>query len=193
MLQRLTTLNDRIPLHQSTLTRFHSRGAPQVCRGARLELLNPTIANLTPKTPSLLFYANQISLVDYLQRIVRYAAIEPICLLVLLIYIDRICGRSRTFIVSSLTVHRLVITAFCCASKALCDSYLTNTSYAKIGGISIHELNILELDFLSLIDWDLCCNAELMQTYYVNLVKQHPAFTRKSPPPVRWAGLHHPP
>ncbi|KAJ3173328.1 hypothetical protein HDU87_007702 [Geranomyces variabilis] len=167
MLQRLTALNDRIPLHNSTLTRFHSRGAPQ------------------------------ISLVDYLQRIVRYAALEPICLLVLLIYIDRICNRSRTFIVSSLTVHRLVITAFCCASKALCDSYLTNATYAKIGGVSTHELNILELDFLSLIDWDVCCNADLLQIYYVNLVKQHPAYTRKPPPPLRsptrWAGQHHPP
>ncbi|KAI8908183.1 cyclin-domain-containing protein [Powellomyces hirtus] len=153
MLTRLTIHNDHIPLNSTTLTRFHSRAPPH------------------------------ISLVEYLQRIVRYAQIERICLLVLLIYIDRICDRTPTFTVCSLTVHRFVITGFTCASKTLCDSYLTNTMYAKVGGISTKELNILELEFLFLIDWHLAADVEILQTYYVNLVKQHPHYTRIHTPP----------
>ncbi|KAJ3089844.1 hypothetical protein HK102_005332 [Quaeritorhiza haematococci] len=64
------------------------------------------------------------------------------------------------------------------ASKALCDSYLTNSMYAKVGGITTKELNILELEFLFLIDWQLTASVEVLQNYYVNLAKQHPHFER---------------
>ena len=79
--------------------------------------------------------------------------------------------------------------------------------YAKVGGISTKELNILEIEFLFLIDWNLAANVETLQNYYVNLVKQvnasliqilptptqsltvaqHPSFTRivkPLPPPT---------
>ena len=49
--------------------------------------------------------------------------------------------------------------------------------YAKVGGISTKEVNILELEFLFLIDWDITASVEVMQEYYSNLVKQHPNFT----------------
>ncbi|KAJ3251803.1 hypothetical protein HK104_007350 [Borealophlyctis nickersoniae] len=50
--------------------------------------------------------------------------------------------------------------------------------YAKVGGISTKELNILEIEFLFLIDWNLTANAAMLQNYYVNLVRQHPSFNR---------------
>jgi len=40
-----------------------------------------------------------------------------------------------------------------------------------VGGISVTELNILEREFLSAIDWRLTCTSELLQEYYVNLVR----------------------
>ncbi|KAJ3214362.1 hypothetical protein HDU67_001750 [Dinochytrium kinnereticum] len=83
MLNRLTRHNDLIPLTQSGLTRFHSRAAPN------------------------------ISVDDYLARIVKYAAVEKVCLVVLLIYVDR----NPTFTISSLTVHRFIITAITIACK----------------------------------------------------------------------------
>ncbi|TPX47408.1 hypothetical protein SeLEV6574_g02680 [Synchytrium endobioticum] len=153
VLTRLVLHNDQIPLTSSNLTRFHSRAPPAI-----------TIA-------------------EYLRRIVKYASVERICLLILLIYIDRVCERHRTFMISSLTVHRFVITAFTLASKALCDSYLTNTMYAKVGGLATKELNLLELEMCFLIEWNLTASAELLQQYYSRLVRQHPSYTRvpKSP------------
>ncbi|KAJ3112630.1 hypothetical protein HDU96_004352 [Phlyctochytrium bullatum] len=154
MLCRLTAHNDQIPLTQSNLTRFHSRAPPAISIG------------------------------DYLKRIVKYASVERVCLLILLIYIDRVCERNRAFTISSLTVHRFIITGVTVGSKALCDSFLQNSMYAKVGGISTKELNILELEFLFLIDWDLTASAERLQEYYLNLVRQHPHFKRANPAAV---------
>ncbi|ORY90006.1 cyclin-domain-containing protein [Syncephalastrum racemosum] len=148
MLSRLMSHNDRIPLTPSNLTRFHSRTPPN------------------------------ISLGDYLRRIVKYASVEKACLLILLIYIDRVCELHPSFTVSSLTVHRFLITAVTVSSKAICDSYCTNSHYAKVGGISTHELNALELEFLRLINWNLASSGLTLQQYYVNLVAQHPCYQR---------------
>lgn len=99
-------------------------------------------------------------------------------MLTLLIYIDRVCERQPHFTISSLTVHRFLITAITVSAKALCDSYCTNSHYAKVGGISTRELNSLELEFLRLIDWRLAATGSVLQQYYVNLIKQHPSYTR---------------
>lgn len=148
MLSRLISHNDLIPLTPSNLTRFHSRTPPN------------------------------ISLSDYLRRIVKYTSVEKSCLLILLIYIDRVCELHPHFTVSSLTVHRFLITAVTVASKALSDSYCTNSHYAKVGGISTQEINTLELEFLSLIDWHLASTGPILQQYYANLVEQHPCYER---------------
>ncbi|CAG8638475.1 7051_t:CDS:1, partial [Paraglomus occultum] len=88
----------------------------------------------------------------------------------------RVCERHRTFTISSLTVHRFIIAAVTVSSKALCDSYCTNSHYARVGGIPTQELNTLELEFLNLIGWRLICSAEMLQQYYVNLVTQTPQY-----------------
>ncbi|KAG0172722.1 hypothetical protein DFQ30_009845 [Apophysomyces sp. BC1015] len=149
MLSRLISHNDLIPLTPSNLTRFHSRTAP-----------------------------DNITLGDYLRRIVKYTSVEKSCLLILLIYIDRVCELHPQFTISSLTVHRFLITAVTVSSKALCDSYCTNSRYAKVGGISTQELNTLELEFLTLIDWRLASSGPTLQQYYANLVQQHPCYER---------------
>lgn len=159
MLGRLISHNDLIPVTSRNLTRFHSRTPPS------------------------------ISLHDYLRRIVKYACVEKACLLVLLIYIDRICELHPEFTISSLTVHRFLITAVTVSSKALCDSYCTNTHYAKVGGISTHELNALELELLKLIDWNLTSSGPTLQQYYANLVHQHPCYERCRSAPENNADL----
>lgn len=142
MLIKLISHNDKIPITHVNLTRFHSRAAPS------------------------------ISLLEYLERIVKYAGVENIVLVSILIYIDRICESHPSFMISSLTVHRFLISAITISSKAFSDTFLTNSTYAQVGGISTQELNILELEFLFLISWNLNSNFETFQTYYVNLVKQ---------------------
>ncbi|TPX70554.1 hypothetical protein SpCBS45565_g01693 [Spizellomyces sp. 'palustris'] len=141
MMNRLIAHNDRIPLTSASITRFHSRAPP----GIKLE--------------------------DYLRRILKFAGLEPSVLLLLLVYIDRVCEVHRTFTISSLTVHRFVIAAVAVGSKATSDIYCTNTYYAKVGGISLQELNLMELEFCGLIGWRLSCSVDILQRYYVNLIR----------------------
>lgn len=59
------------------------------------------------------------------------------------------------FVLSSLTCHRFVIAAIAVSSKCLCDAFCSNSVYAKVGGIPVAELNVLEREFLRMIDWKL--------------------------------------
>lgn len=55
--------------------------------------------------------------------------------------------------VTSLTVHRLVITAVMLAAKLMDDNYYNNAFYAKIGGVTLSELNHMELEMLRMLDY----------------------------------------
>ncbi|CAL1707677.1 unnamed protein product [Somion occarium] len=89
-------------------------------------------------------------------------------------YLERIiCARIPTFTVSSLTCHRFLITSVALSSKALSDIMCQNKTYAKVGGIPMEELNMLEREFLRMIDWRLITTREVLQEYYVNLVRTH--------------------
>lgn len=146
MLSRLTVHNDLLPLHPSSLTRFHSRATPS------------------------------ISILSYLKRIAKYTSLEKSCTLILLVYIDRVCQRNAGFTICSLTVHRFICAAVVCASKALCDAFSTNSHYARVGGISLIELNMLEKELLNIISWKLSCSGALLQHYYTSLVRSHSAY-----------------
>ncbi|KAF8908780.1 cyclin-domain-containing protein [Mucidula mucida] len=143
MLERLMAHNDRIALSPESLTRFHSRSAPA------------------------------ISVLDYLKRIVKFINVEKTCLLITLHYIDQICSQMPLFTLSSLTCHRFIITSVAVSSKCLCDTFCTNALYAKVGGITVTELNILEREFLAMINWRLMTTREVLNEYYVNLVRTH--------------------
>lgn len=141
MLERLIAHNDKIPLLPESLTRFHSRTVPN------------------------------ISVLDYLRRIIKWTKVEKSCLLLTLHYVDQICARMPLFTLSSLTCHRFIIASITVCSKGLCDSFCTNALYARVGGIPVPELNVLEREFLLAIDWRLMCTREVLQEYYINLIR----------------------
>lgn len=111
-----------------------------------------------------------ISITDYLNRLSIHASLQPSILLSMVYYIDILSTHYPPFVVSSLTVHRFLITAATVASKGLCDTFLTNTFYAKVGGLSLMELNMLELEFLVRVGWRIVPKAEVLEDYYRSLV-----------------------
>lgn len=46
------------------------------------------------------------------------------------------------------------------SAKFFDDSYLNNRRYAHLGGVTTHELNMLEVEFLFLIDFNLFVSSE---------------------------------
>ena len=117
-----------------------------------------------------------ISVPDYLNRIVTYTSLERSPLLSMLLYIDNLYASYPAFTISSLTVHRFLISAATVASKGLCDSFCTNTHYAKVGGISLAELNILESEFLRRLEWRIVPRYETLQQYYTSMIAQNAAY-----------------
>ena len=129
MLTSLTKINDQRTapnlkyIDHGSLTRFHSRSPPQ------------------------------ISIFNYLYRLSHYSALEHSVLIATVYYIDLLTLCYPVFAINSLTVHRFLLTATTVGSKSLCDSFCSNKHYAKVGGVNIVELNMLEAEFLRRVNY----------------------------------------
>lgn len=62
------------------------------------------------------------------------------------------------------------------ASKGLSDSFWTNNTYAKVGGVSLKELALLELEFLWRVEWRIVPKPEVLFDYYRSLVERSEGF-----------------
>ena len=91
-------------------------------------------------------------------------------------YIDRLCALYPDFTVTTLTIHRFLITAATVAAKGLSDSFWNNSTYARVGGIKIAELGLLELEFLYRVDWRIVPNPEVLVDYYNGLIERSEGF-----------------
>ncbi|KAI0112090.1 cyclin-domain-containing protein [Nemania sp. FL0031] len=140
MIGELIETNDSLAMKSGNLTRFHSRTAPG------------------------------ISVLDYLQRLAKHATLTPPLLLSMVYYIDRLCALYPDFTINTLTVHRFLITAATVAGKGLSDSFWNNSFYARVGGVKVAELKLLELEFLYRVDWRIVPIPEVLEAYYKGLV-----------------------
>lgn len=93
-----------------------------------------------------------ISTLDYVKRIAKYSRCSPECFIIAAMYLDEYVERTQVPITFR-NVHRLFITATLVAVKVRDDLYYNNTYYASIGGVTPVEMNSLEIEFLSTIDW----------------------------------------
>ncbi|KAI1805725.1 cyclin-domain-containing protein [Daldinia bambusicola] len=153
MLGELIETNDSLAMKSGHLTRFHSRTAPG------------------------------ISVLDYLQRLAKHATLTPPLLLSMVSYIDRLCEDYPDFTINTLTVHRFLITAATVAGKGLSDSFWNNSFYARVGGVKVAELKLLELDFLTRVDWRIVPKPELLEAYYKGLVARCEGYVLEGDPP----------
>ncbi|TPX70883.1 hypothetical protein SpCBS45565_g01479 [Spizellomyces sp. 'palustris'] len=161
-LSRLATANDGVPGRQH-LTRFHARTIPS------------------------------IDILGYASRILKYAPCGNECFLAMLIYLERmgdpsrriltggfrgrsICGEKiaesqrrqpapsmDVVVIDSYNVHRLMVTGIMLAVKFLSDVFFTNLHMSRVGGLPVHELNQLEVEFLMLNDFNLSVGIEELQ------------------------------
>jgi hypothetical protein len=56
------------------------------------------------------------------------------------------------------------------------DEYYDNKFYAKVGGVTLKEMNILEISFLKLIDFKLYISEEIFETYFENIIEAMNSF-----------------
>ncbi|KAG9147524.1 hypothetical protein Leryth_007326 [Lithospermum erythrorhizon] len=113
-----------------------------------------------------------ISIQNYLERILKYANCSPSCFIVAYVYLDRFTQRQPALPINSFNVHRLLITSVMIAAKFMDDLYYNNAYYAKVGGISTIEMNFLEVDFLFGLGFHLNVTPTTFYSYYSYLQKE---------------------
>lgn len=116
--------------------------------------------------------APSISIPKYLERIYKYTNCSPSCFVVGYVYIDRLTHRHPDSLVTSLNVHRLLVTSVMVASKILDDEHYNNAVYARVGGVSNAELNKLELELLFLLDFRVMVSSRVFESYCFHLEKE---------------------
>lgn len=103
-----------------------------------------------------------------------YSPCSVECFVLALVYVDRIMQANWRFVLTSLNVHRLLLTAVMTAVKYHDDCSYNNAYYAKVGGIPLGELNALEVELLFLLGFDLHVSGEVFERYYSELMKHAP-------------------
>ncbi|GAB5355216.1 hypothetical protein AAMO2058_000186900 [Amorphochlora amoebiformis] len=116
-----------------------------------------------------------ITVAEYIDRIAQYSTCSRGCFILALVYIDRIIHVNQDFFVSSFNVHRLLITSVLVAAKYHDDDSLDNGFYADVGGISCEEMNVMELEFLFLLNFSLKVSPDTFRRYSEEL-KNHSMF-----------------
>ncbi|CAN6238827.1 unnamed protein product [Urochloa humidicola] len=128
-----------------------------------------------------------ISVRAYMARIARFAGCSPACYVVAYVYLDRLLRRGRrlALAVDSYSVHRLLITAVLAAVKFMDDICYNNAYFAKVGGISLVEMNYLEVDFLFGVGFDLNVSPETFADYCAVLQSELLCAEAPPAPPLR--------
>jgi len=136
LLTDLVARNDQLPLVPNQVTPFHSSKPPT------------------------------ISVKNYLEdRILKYAGCSEETFVLALIYMDQVVQFNPDFVISSLNVHRLLITSIMLATKFFDDVYYNNAYYARVGGISNAEVNSLEMEMLRMISFSLFVQPDHYERY----------------------------
>ena len=110
-----------------------------------------------------------ISIKDYLLRLSKHSKVNESTIILILIYIDRICNMNHFFL-SYYNIHKMILAAFILAIKYNEENYYSMIDYSKIGGVSLSELNYLESEYLILIGYKLFVEKKLYDRYYNDLM-----------------------
>jgi len=98
--------------------------------------------------------APDISITEYLYRIVEFFQCDHNTYIIAAIYIDRFV-RKGTIPLNVYYIHRIVLAACIIARKYHEDEGRYQYEYAEIGGVSPKELMVLEMTFCDYLEWDL--------------------------------------
>jgi len=111
-----------------------------------------------------------VSLKNYLKLCLSSFNCSDACYVLALVYIKRI-AKTAPDIICSLSVHRLLFFALLLATKYHDDECYSNKCYAKIGGLTVERMNMLEAEFVKMLDWKVFVDPQEYQ-FYLGVVLQ---------------------
>lgn len=130
------------------------------------------------KTPFFSKVVPNITIEAYIQRVIKYTRLEVSSLVLMSVYIDSFCELNG-FLLTKHNIFRVLITAALIAIKYNEDKIYIDSHYAKVGGIPLEELNILEFSFLNGLDYNLYVEEETYELLHNYLVSEIDKFNSK--------------
>jgi len=135
-----------------------SQMAQRVAAALELRLLQHSASEDGEKRPLTPFDSATIppvSMSAYLARLARFCRCGEECFVVALVYLDMVTQGKALTPLSMRNAHRLFLTCLLMAHKFWDDSLPWNSHYAKCGGITLQEMNRLEIFFLKTVGFRL--------------------------------------
>lgn len=116
------------------------------------------VAALTPTTRSAFCSGAipEIPLKDYITRFFTYCPVKDMSnavFLLALALLDRALAHTPHLFLNSWNAHRLVLGSFVFAAKMHEDEYTLQEVFAKHGGVTLTEMNLIEAEFFKAIDY----------------------------------------
>jgi len=153
------------------------------------ELLEEVIAKndemkLADSAKRTVFYGSRpstVSISEYIEELAREAKLTNAGLLMVMIYLDRLVEEKLIYS-TSVTAHRLLVAAVATALKYIAchaptssgglqieDISKINQKLAEISGMSVYDLNELELEFIFAIDKQIHASDYELNEYFLKL------------------------
>ena len=109
--------------------------------------------------------------IKYYMKYFRLTRCHPSCYIGMMIFIERFLNNNSKGIsfINKWNAHRLVAIAFYIACKTIEDVRFNGRCFSKILGITMDELNKLEIEFLYDIEWNIFVSA----TDYIKVITLH--------------------
>lgn len=105
-----------------------------------------------------------LPILEYLTRFYEHSGSSDSAFVLAVIYIDRI-QQHPDLKACSINIHRLLLTAILVATKFIDDRCYNNKYFARLGGVSLAEINSLELEFLFILGFNLNVEPPLYEKY----------------------------
>ena len=115
-----------------------------------------------------IFFLNhipQISIEDYIKRIMKYTQMNISSLILAIIYIDKMC-ENNSYILCFNNIHRLILSSCLLSIKFNEDISFHNDLYARISGESVENVNQLEYEFYVLLNFSLFVDYNYYEKYF---------------------------
>eukprot|EP00831_Metopus_contortus_P028320 TRINITY_DN23569_c0_g2_i6.p1 TRINITY_DN23569_c0_g2~~TRINITY_DN23569_c0_g2_i6.p1 ORF type:complete len:184 (+),score=19.81 TRINITY_DN23569_c0_g2_i6:268-819(+) len=113
-----------------------------------------------------------ITIQHYMQRIAKYSGCSDACYILCFVYIDRLIQKNPGMLLTHRNVHRTILAAMVVAIKFHDDQYFDNVFYSQLGGVTLGELNFLEVQMLFLLRFNLVVDTETF-AHYSHVLSSH--------------------
>ena len=112
-----------------------------------------------------LYHIPQISIEDYIKRILKYTQMNISSLILAIIYIDKMCEKN-SYILCFNNIHRLILSSCLLSIKFNEDITFHNDLYARISGESVENVNKLEYELYVLLNFSLFVDYNYYEKYF---------------------------